>query len=79
MGEWQTIESAPKDGREVDLWVRPHDAFANGNPGRVPNAAYKDGAWWRPIGGVRAPVVSCGVPTHWLPLPAPPAVAKEGT
>lgn len=76
--DWRPIETAPRDGTEVDVW--------NGN--RIPNAK-----WTRPDGGsdefkawCHFDVDQCpygnGVdrcwdmiypePTHWMPLPPPP-------
>lgn len=66
---WQPIETAPKDGTEVDLWVEPvSDAPAEFRaqnwPRRVANTYYSNYHWlaaewpWEP--------------THWRPLPTPP-------
>lgn len=69
MSEWQPIETAPKDGTDI-LLSGPHS-----NHGWViKSARFWIGSWWsngnRGIGPD---------PSHWMPLPAPPAVAKEGT
>jgi hypothetical protein len=73
---WQDIASAPKDGTRVDLWVQPHDAFANGNAGRIAEAWFSWGAWLRPTRGYKiARVADCGEPTHWRPVPARPCAA----
>jgi hypothetical protein len=65
---WQPIETAPKDGTEVDLWTAE---------GRRANCKWRAGEWveigldwsdnltWLPVG--------CP-PTHWTPIPAPPEV-----
>jgi hypothetical protein len=65
---WHPIETAPKDGRPVDLWVIPHDAFANGNAGRIAGAMFRGGRWIRELVGDGMPVDRCG----WMPLPPPP-------
>ncbi|BCB21982.1 hypothetical protein [Bosea sp. ANAM02] len=78
---WLDIAGAPLDGRKVDLWVRPYDAEANGNPGRIADAWYQDGRWMRHVPGVDRPVAvdDCGVPTHWRAPPAAPGGAKSAT
>ena len=73
---WRTMDSVPKDGAKVDLWVRPWDAFANGNAGRVPGAWYEDGEWWRWVWTSRRAIKDAGEPTHWRPLPLPPEPQK---
>jgi hypothetical protein len=77
MSEWKPIETAPRDGTAVDVWVEVTV------PGRAPkgrreaDAVFDDGAWrdsyddemleWGPDSyGQKATV------THWTPLPAPP-------
>lgn len=71
--EWQPIETAPKDGTEIDLWT------ADGSWGRIPDCKWRgkgeDACWytrgdrgWDPVGGF--------VLTHWMPLPAPPESGK---
>ncbi len=79
--QWQLIETAPKDGTEVDIWVS--------GPGsrRVTNCAWRKprGSNWGdrygdgkvlPEQWVTRDGVSLdrrnGVPTHWMPLPNPP-------
>lgn len=59
---WRPIDTAPKDGQDVLLNYE----------GRVPVVA----AWFR---GGWAPMDLEGehlpsIPTHWMPLPAPPEV-----
>lgn len=63
MSEWQPIETAPKDGRQV-LIACPeyiHIAFWNG-------ASWDDGDFQDNLGTFW---------THWMPLPNPPATEKE--
>lgn len=71
---WKAIESAPKDGTEVDLRSRN---------GRWPACKWDDKRqawvhWW--IGGfdVMAWVELGEHVTHWTPIPAPPKEAEHG-
>lgn len=59
--EWQPIETAPKDGRQLILLLPPSG---------FPQVAYSN-TWW--TAGFS---VECK-PTHWLPLPAAAPQAKE--
>ena len=73
MSEWQPIETAPKDGTSVDLWVVPRGFSAGG--GRVCDAWFFDGQWWvyaedgdeQNRGKIPNEIV-----THWMPPPEPP-------
>lgn len=68
--EWQPIETAPKDGREILAFAQGshglNDTFfavaqwANGDPDM-----WTGSGWFWPF-AIR--------PTHWMPLPAPPSV-----
>ena len=55
--EWQPIETAPKDGRELILLLTPSN---------WPQVAYSN-TWWQ--GGFSVE----NKPTHWMPLPKAPA------
>lgn len=69
---WQPIETAPKDGTHVLLWFEWHDLPVVGD--------FRYGRWWsvhslggnlpRPNGMDWEEVMR---PTHWMPLPLPPA------
>ena len=61
MNTWQPIETAPKDGSDIDLWVEYKDRGA-----RVPNCGWYEGAWRHNFGRLMMPA------THWMPLPDPP-------
>lgn len=76
--EWQPIETAPRDGTEVDLWcVEKNGKYA---PRRLTNRRYGSMQNW-----VGEEVVSWNVgdpyrdwrPTHWMPLPATPAQSER--
>ena len=72
MGEWQPIETAPKDG----TWIL---AGEFGNPDFVGDyyaaswSGDEDGCWCANCGQY---VTQEPEPTHWMPLPAPPEVSN---
>ena len=87
MGEWQPIETAPKDGTEIDIWAVQYSVGAGklitGDGHRISNAwwgepYYGDERKWekqlvRRDGAWTEPVEYTGFSvTHWMPLPEPP-------
>jgi len=76
MTEWQDISTAPKDGSEfvmldarvqtacVGHWM---DNVSWRNEGLRPGEARAEPAWF-PL----------ATPTHWMPLPPPPATDSDG-
>ena len=91
MSEWQSIETAPKDGSVIDLWIEGANKASvrfyapNTIPGKRDGNFYGracDFRWesrppnranWYPIGGLGYPLSPDVTPTHWMPLPLPPA------
>lgn len=77
MSEWLPIETAPKDGRRVDLWVI--DRAGHGY--RYPDVRFDwiadDSFGWTDANshGRLEPDVA---PTHWMPLPSPPDAPSGG-
>jgi hypothetical protein len=67
---WQPIETAPRDGTRVDLWTNYGE--------RVADAKWDKDGWreWS-LGGFDSMewVRLDGTPTHWMPLPPPPAAS----
>jgi hypothetical protein len=68
-GEWQPIETAPKDGTPVLIHVptgqRPvYEAEWH----RPWESAPEDKCWWQTRSGMVLPEHA----THWMPLPEPP-------
>lgn len=59
--EWRPIETAPKDGTEILTW----------SPGRSRLRALICPCAWHPDAGFC--VDELRSPTHWMPLPVPPA------
>jgi hypothetical protein len=85
-GQWQPIETAPKDGTVVDLWVKESNGVAerwsdccwdnrfNEHARKRSEMEFVDG-WWSgscPIG------YSGETVSHWMPLPPPPAEGEGG-
>ncbi len=66
MTGWQPVETAPKDGTVVLVWTRtgPHLAAYLG---RRPEG------WMEKDGSYLLTEDTTGLPTHWMPLPVPPA------
>lgn len=77
MAKWQPIETAPKDGTLVDLWLPglPNPAFPDAlttcPAGRETNCRWQDGRWWGSDYMQSA--------THWMPLPLPPVSSQESS
>lgn len=64
--QWRPIETAPKDGTWVLLWFDADEYAVSGawmRPGRDYIAHWCAFGRWTPG----------DAPTHWMPLPAPPA------
>jgi hypothetical protein len=58
--KWQPIETAPKDGREVLIFV------GSGYDGGVIVANWREGGGWNDWDG------DLWEPTHWMPFPEAP-------
>lgn len=61
--EWQPIETAPRDGRIVLGWFT-NPRWPSG-PGMLQWTDFNGGGWTH---------YANGTPTHWMPLPEPPAI-----
>lgn len=81
MSGWQDIASAPRDGESVLIW-KPDERMV----GEYMMAAYWDDreGGFIPVGGSnkqgylsKVTGTPQGYPTHWQPLPSPPASASE--
>ncbi len=82
---WQPIETAPKDGTHVILtngtavsegwwehqepYIRPERNAYGGIQDQAESDGYDD--WLDALGGMQPS------PTHWMPLPAPPAALAQ--
>jgi hypothetical protein len=73
---WQPIETAPKDGTLIDVWLGDGSAedvefyCASRRSRRSTNWHWREGKF-RPFVGLGMPIVTVR-PTHWMALPAPP-------
>ena len=76
MSEWQPIETAPRDGTEIIARMGTATPPYCESMYFVPfDDDESDGMWhWTQDGD--APAIN--KPTHWMPLPSPPARALEG-
>ena len=80
MSEWQLIETAPKDGPPVLLgandWPLPFVGWWINDKARWAAAGIFNGRYAGHCGG-RSAISAIPQPTHWMPLPAPPAILGE--
>lgn len=77
---WQLIESAPRDGSLIDLWMRSYFWTADGDKQlsvqqRVPEAIWFNGQWTNSDGNPHGYLdgFTDYELSHWMPLPSPPA------
>ena len=70
MSEWQSIETAPRDGRQIVVWC------ADGQAAVAEYYQAEDGFCGWEIGhndrGQK--IILSILATHWMPLPAPPVL-----
>jgi len=67
MSEWQSIETAPKDGSAVLLWCGEGLLF---EPFQCVGRFRREETWTGWVDVYEG--VDLTTPTHWMPLPAPP-------
>jgi len=88
-GVWQPIDTAPKDGTFIDLWIggefprREPDCYWGlpdhccGEMGSLCDSDWHglDKGW---VGSYNMPISDFdGGPTHWMPLPPPPTTTAK--
>lgn len=80
---WRPIDTAPKDGTEIDVWEYCHDpAWRPDDHGiksgmRVTNVKWIDGAWCNYSerdGGWGAVSNEHYTVSHWVPIPTAPGL-----
>lgn len=70
MSEWQSIETAPKDGTHVLLYGRCYgEVYGEYDEDCAVVAKFMHGAWHTTVGDCYSTTVS---PRLWQPLPEPP-------
>ena len=65
MSDWLPIETAPRDGTKILVW-RPRES--NDYEAHADVDAWMGKSWWHSRRAQQ--------PTHWMPLPMPPAEGK---
>jgi len=64
--EWQPIETAPRDGTAIiGAWQCLNKTW------EMNKVHFDDGIWWTHY------MDGAHEPTHWMPLPEPPAEGKQ--
>lgn len=75
---WQPIETAPRDGTHIDVWYAPKSPTGEPLiPCRVAYAYFEDGRWWYQNTSNGLGLRLWQEPTHWMPLPEPPAALAQ--
>lgn len=85
MSEWQPIETAPKDGTEIDIWEYCHDPAWRPDEHGIEHGMRLTvvrwgGEYWEQfdqVGMAGAGFYSCCnnghyTISHWMPIPRPP-------
>lgn len=67
--QWQTIDSAPRDGEFVLTW--------NGHRQHVSQYDRVEGEWVSSFKTVTKRLTVQPPPTHWMPLPSPPRALQQ--
>jgi hypothetical protein len=71
--EWQPIETAPKDGRDVLIFCPTNDRKPVCEAWWARDYEEGPGYWMTPIGpNGRGYTILPSTATHWMPLPEPP-------
>lgn len=70
MMEWHPIETAPKDGSCIDLWISGEDYESGG--WRWTDVCWTDDGWSDEFNCLTDLGNRMSDATHWRPRPAPP-------
>lgn len=70
MFSWRPIATAPKDGQHILVWAGTEPVIARYWVGSEPTT-HSHAYPWQAVG--RAESLRADIPTHWQPLPEPPA------
>jgi hypothetical protein len=77
MSQWQPIETAPRDGTKVDVWLNVHASprsFGMSDAWREIDCYFRDGAWFH-IHECKEKELHAPYITHWMPIPDTPTDA----
>lgn len=82
MTDWQSIETAPKDGTLIDVWLgnaekSDVELYCAQGDGKRSTGWYWSNGKFRPHMGLRNMMACFVCPTHWMPVPAPPEDATD--
>ena len=84
MSEWEPIETAPKDGTIIDLWIKGKisdiEFYCADKPIYINDGWYggRSTNWWwfrdkfRPYMGLNKQAPVFIEPLYWMPVPDPP-------
>ena len=73
MSEWQPIETAPKDGSKILAHMRDNDDLG------PLILIWHDERWIVSWDNTDITEHWGDIPTHWMPLPSPPAISENGS
>jgi hypothetical protein len=71
--EWRPIETAPKDGKQVLIYSGDRCDNCPAQTSGITVAFWEDGMWICGNMANGTPVYLKHTPSHWMPLPQPPA------
>lgn len=76
ISDWRPIETAPRDGTVIDVWLGDADEedvdfYCTPGTRRSPAWGFIAGRF-RPLIGLSTPMTTFVQPTHWMPMPGPP-------
>lgn len=79
MNEWQPIETAPRDGTSILLYLPNNDRRTVREAWwSIPYEGAPTGYWTTPHGPTgRGYIILQDAPSHWMPLPAPPGSSNR--
>jgi len=79
--EWQSIETAPKDGTDILLYFPHRDLVIRGSWGWQGEGDWEadlaDWCDWNTDEEIVIQEDPDYAPTHWMPLPTPPAALEQ--
>lgn len=77
MSEWKPIETAPKDGTQILLGYFPEPIYEGASTHESQEVAFWHGIHQKWCGRVLLNAEGSFSPTHWMPLPEPPAQRRN--